>query len=70
MAYPVNTTEELKVWEAAAILLGWRWAPAYDAYVRDDDDALPTTAEDACFLMDVERIDEARDLIAKHKRDQ
>lgn len=59
-----NTPEELKVWEVAAVALGWRWSPAMDAYVHDQDSALPSTAEDACFLMDVETWAEALALAA------
>lgn len=61
------------IWTRAAEKLGWHWSHAHGGYVCDHhfdaDGAQPSevTAEDACFIDDIETPDEAKALIGASK---
>lgn len=69
------------VWQAAAVILGWEWSPAYSGYIRPDYhpngpghrfDSRPSEldAESACFISDsLQTVGEAIQVITTHEND-
>lgn len=55
----------MDIWQAAAQALGWKWVDAFAAYTREGCGERPEAAEDACFLDEIETLEQAEALITE-----